>query len=137
MAFGRFRKKPVVIDAWQWVFERSALEVEEGQVAGRIPTDGSMEFIANGKPAVPEWLLNAMDLRLLATRRGDRLLYQPHHQESPRITVVTKEGSIYASPGDWIIRGTHNELYPCKPEIFADIYEAVDETMIVEGKGIR
>jgi hypothetical protein len=30
-----------------------------------------------------------------------------------------------ASPGDWIIKGTAGELYPCKPDIFANIYEPV------------
>lgn len=27
------------------------------------------------------------------------------------------------TPGDWIITGTKGEKYPCKPDIFADIYE--------------
>ena len=29
--------------------------------------------------------------------------------------------------GDWIIKGVKGELYPCKPNIFADTYEPVDE----------
>jgi len=29
--------------------------------------------------------------------------------------------------GDWIIRGVKGELYPCKPDIFAATYEAVEE----------
>ena len=33
----------------------------------------------------------------------------------------------YASPGDWIIRGVKGEFYPCKPDIFAATYEAVDD----------
>ena len=31
-----------------------------------------------------------------------------------------------ATEGDWIIRGVQGELYPCKPDIFAATYEAVD-----------
>lgn len=27
------------------------------------------------------------------------------------------------TPGDWIITGTKGERYPCKPDIFAEIYE--------------
>lgn len=35
----------------------------------------------------------------------------------------TLEGIMTASAGDWIIRGTEGELYPCKPGIFESIYE--------------
>jgi len=37
------------------------------------------------------------------------------------------EGTMTAQPGDWIIRGVKGELYPCKPDIFAATYEAVDD----------
>lgn len=40
--------------------------------------------------------------------------------------IPTLEGEHIASPGDWIIRGIKGEHYPCKPEIFAVTYEAVD-----------
>jgi hypothetical protein len=38
--------------------------------------------------------------------------------------ISTLEGTMVASPGDWIIRGVKGELYPCKPDIFAATYEA-------------
>jgi hypothetical protein len=31
-----------------------------------------------------------------------------------------------ANPKDWIIRGVKGELYPCKPDIFAETYEQVE-----------
>lgn len=37
--------------------------------------------------------------------------------------IDTLEGTITASPGDWVIRGVQGEFYPCKPEIFAATYE--------------
>lgn len=40
--------------------------------------------------------------------------------------IVTLEGFMVASPGDWIITGVAGERYPCKPEIFAATYEAVE-----------
>jgi hypothetical protein len=46
---------------------------------------------------------------------------------TPYITIETLEGSMHASPGDWIIRGVQGEFYPCKPDIFTATYEAVDE----------
>lgn len=30
------------------------------------------------------------------------------------------------SPGDWIITGVKGEHYPCKPDVFAETYEAVE-----------
>jgi hypothetical protein len=43
-----------------------------------------------------------------------------------RIEIPTPEGTMTASPGDWIIRGVKGEFYPCKPDIFAATYEAVE-----------
>ena len=40
--------------------------------------------------------------------------------------VETLEGGHIVCPGDWIIEGTSGEFYPCKPDIFPDIYENVD-----------
>lgn len=37
--------------------------------------------------------------------------------------IRTLEGTMRATPGDWIIRGVKGELYPCKPDIFAATYE--------------
>jgi hypothetical protein len=42
------------------------------------------------------------------------------------LDVVTLEGGLSASPGDWIIRGVQGELYPCKPDIFDATYEPVE-----------
>lgn len=42
-----------------------------------------------------------------------------------KITITTLEGELFASPGDWIIRGVQGELYPCKPDIFEATYEEV------------
>lgn len=42
------------------------------------------------------------------------------------LIIETLEGNMKVSPGDWIIRGVEGELYPCKPAIFAKLYEAVD-----------
>ncbi len=41
--------------------------------------------------------------------------------------IHTLEGTMHASPGDWIIRGVKDELYPCKPDIFEASYDPVSE----------
>jgi hypothetical protein len=38
----------------------------------------------------------------------------------------TLEGPLTVSDGDWIITGVKGEHYPCKPDIFAATYEAVE-----------
>lgn len=42
------------------------------------------------------------------------------------LDIPTLEGTMTASPGDWIIRGVAGEIYPCKPEIFFETYERAD-----------
>jgi hypothetical protein len=44
------------------------------------------------------------------------------------IDIGTPEGeTMRADPGDWIITGVKGERYPCKADIFAATYEAVEE----------
>ena len=40
--------------------------------------------------------------------------------------IETLEGDMIASRGDYIIKGVNGEFYPCKPDIFAKTYEAVE-----------
>lgn len=39
------------------------------------------------------------------------------------LMIITLEGSMRASPGDWVIQGVNGEFYPCKPDIFEKTYE--------------
>lgn len=41
--------------------------------------------------------------------------------------IKTLEGNNIANRGDYIIQGVHGELYPCKPDIFEEIYDRVEE----------
>jgi hypothetical protein len=38
------------------------------------------------------------------------------------IVIPTLEGAMVGSVGDWIIKGTRGEFYPCKPDVFAVKY---------------
>ena len=42
-----------------------------------------------------------------------------------KIVIVTLEGEMTASIGDWIIKGISNEFYPCRNAIFEKTYEPV------------
>ncbi len=47
----------------------------------------------------------------------------PSEHDPQQFGIKTLEGQMIATPGDWIIKGTHGEFYACKPEVFAVKYE--------------
>lgn len=49
------------------------------------------------------------------------------HVEGNKLFIRTLEGTMEASPGDWVIQGVQGEFYPCKPDIFEATYELVDD----------
>ncbi len=49
-------------------------------------------------------------------------------RDDGRYYVETLEGPLTVSPGDWIITGVQGEIYPCKPDIFTQIYEPAADT---------
>lgn len=70
------------------------------------------------------------------TRQGCRDLYSALNisRDDPRVhyrgdgfsmflTIRTLEGDMRVSKNDWVICGAKGELYPCKPDIFAETYE--------------
>lgn len=96
---GKFRKKPVVIDAIQ-LTDRNVRQVYEwvhGCVA--IKTDIDLH----------KW----DDYIQLIIAKG--------------MKIPTLEGNMVASIGDYIIKGIQGEFYPCKPDIFLATYEKVNE----------
>jgi hypothetical protein len=48
-------------------------------------------------------------------------------QTETGFAIDTLEGTMRASPGDWIITGVNGEKYPCKPDIFEKTYEPADK----------
>ena len=50
-----------------------------------------------------------------------------YNPEGCYLQIATLEGTHTATPGDWIIKGVKGEFYPCKPDIFAATYEAVEQ----------
>ena len=87
----KYRKKPVVIEAVQWL-------------GGDESWEEILKFSEN-----PHY------------RRMDLLA------GNGKITIKTLEGEMTADKGDWIIKGIKGEFYPCKPDIFEQTYEKVEE----------
>ena len=89
----KYRKKPVVIEAFQLTPELALAALEK---TIRLPF---------GLTACGSWNQNTKTLH------------------DAYITIKTLEGNMKASLGDYIIKGVKGELYPCKPDIFAATYE--------------
>ena len=64
---------------------------------------------------------NAADVIRWAQGYGVLVGVHPKH-----LVIPTLEGEMRANPGDWVIRGTINEFYPCKPGVFAETYQNLD-----------
>ena|ERR1035437_685139 len=96
----KFRKKPVVIKAVRWT----------GSNLFEVITfiDGKKPDIAH-KIASDKW----DDYEKIVQKKG--------------LIIKTLEGQHIATVGDYIIKGVHNEFYPCKPDIFKKTYDLVTD----------
>ena len=63
----------------------------------------------------PDWLVEACKDGTVYLLKGE-FLY-----------VKTLEGDHRANEDDYIIRGVHGELYPCKPDIFEKTYDILPD----------
>ena len=96
-----FRKRPIVIQAVRYELGKG-IEDAWGYRHG----SGMLGMVWTGEPVRP-----AMP---------DPKIHGPLVP-----VILTKEGAMEISHGDWIITGIAGERYPCKPDIFAATYEAV------------
>ena len=55
------------------------------------------------------------------------LMFTQDFRKEEYILIDTLEGVMKAKVGDYIIKGVHDEFYPCKPDIFHETYEEVAE----------
>jgi hypothetical protein len=49
-----------------------------------------------------------------------------HRDNVITLQIVTLEGTMTATIGDYIIKGIKNEVYPCKSDIFLLTYEPIN-----------
>jgi len=57
---------------------------------------------------------------------------QIYIDENENYVIPTLEGLRLANVGDYIIKGVAGEIYPCKPEIFEQTYEKVEESQCTD-----
>jgi len=95
----KYRKKPVVIEAFQMTKERRWDNLEW-----------------------PGWLHGAWNKE----PSEGALWIDPDDLKMEKLVCGTLEGVHKIDFGDWIIQGVKGELYPCKPDIFEMTYEKVE-----------
>jgi len=92
----KYRKKPVVIDAFQWF----------GHDPDK-PQDPLVRYFR--RPDIDD----SASCAVCSARMHDHGW------------IDTLEAGHRVCPNDWIITGVQGETYPCKPDIFAATYEYV------------
>lgn len=112
----KFRKKPVQIEAHQW-FKNG--DHPEDRVGETLPDPIGGGTYTRQEGAVVRYFRHP-DYDGQATHDRCGRIWHDHGW------IDTIEGGHTACPGDWIITGVEGERYPCKPDIFAATYEAVE-----------
>ena len=119
----KFRKKPVVIEAFQWFQNGDHPEDNEFRPfedTGLIPKEPREGKIVRyfRHPNIP-----GTDFHNEANGKGCGRMFHDHGF----IDTLESQGQMHTvCPGDWIIKGIKGEFYPCKPDIFEATYEKVE-----------
>ena len=79
-----------------------------------------------GRDPMPDWFCDKRSANEITTHNVD-----DRWRGGPDVALIkTLEGTMRAEYGDWIIRGVQGEVYPCKPDIFAETYEPADGSQV-------
>lgn len=97
----KYRKKPVVIEAFQMTAKTRKDNVDW-----------------------PNWLNRAWNKE--HSEEGAVFPSGDGPKGSDNLEIFTLEGIHRVDFGDFIIQGVNGELYPCKPDIFEKTYEKVE-----------
>ena len=80
-------------------------------------------FLLNERGLVSEeWFWDAVTKNEIITH-----CFGKHDPHPAWCEIKTLEGVMVAKAGDYIIRGVHGEIYPCKADIFHKTYEEVTD----------
>ena len=96
----KYRKKPVVVEAFQMTEERRWSNEDW-----------------------PNWLHAAWQKEIGVLNA----LWCDQDEPHTFLHISTPEGVLNIDWDDWIIQGVKDELYPCKPDIFEASYDKVEE----------
>lgn len=101
----KYRKKPVIIEAVQYI---------RGQEQAAIDFLGGYD--------IHDWADDNMSFH----ETDVAFFYPKWFDQSVSIVIKTLEGNMDVHNRDYIIKGVKGEFYPCKPDIFEQTYEFVE-----------
>lgn len=96
MTPGRYRKRPIVVEAMQWLGPPRQHDQIPGGPPDAPSVDDLLEWGAKVEPPTPLM-----------------------------VWVAPEKVWMPVPPGFWIIKGVIGEFYPCDPEVFERTYERV------------
>lgn len=114
----KYRAKPVEIEAVRYYEEVEIPAYEGVTVAVPIPTQ--RERVAR---LIIRWVHAANGITPRFHCDSPEACAKDEHV----LLIDTLEGTMTANWGDYIIKGTAGEFYPCKPDIFEAKYVKVEE----------
>jgi hypothetical protein len=103
----KFRKRPDEVEARQFLGGPE----EAGPIIGWVLMhDGAARYHEERREGI-------------APHRPDDIneIIEPEH-----ISIDTLSGTQWVTPGDWVVRGTMGDFYPCKPGIFASTFDPIE-----------
>lgn len=144
----KYRKRPVVVDAVQWHpgvliegVKECAPEIVLARneklfyLSGFYPDQRNADAwlpAGDEKESYPFAFYEIKSARRYPAALGEKLTERAL-KEMGRPTlpptyglIETLEGRMTVDDGDWVITGVKGEKYPCKPDIFAETYEAAE-----------
>ena len=110
---GRYKKKPVVIEAHRWFKNGDHPEDDCGEFdAGKGPFQGEGKIVRYYRTPECDGQTRCKHCGLIMHLHG---------------WIDTLKGGHIVCPGDMIIKGVKGEYYPCKPDIFLETYDFVGQ----------
>ena len=119
-----FRKKPVVIEATQW-FQNGDHPADYSKDLEGFES-GQFRIFPGSERKEKGWEGDIVRYFRRPDVAGETLCQHCTRTMHDHGWIDTLEGCHIVCPGDWIITGVKGEVYPCKPDIFAATYEAVE-----------
>lgn len=77
-----------------------------------------IEAFKYGIDSIPDWFMDKVST--------NEIILRGEYKDPSHCEIKTLEGTMIGKLGDFIIKGVAGEIYPCKPDIFAKTYEAVE-----------
>lgn len=96
-----YRKRPVVVEAFEYKFGE--------------------EFPPFIKESLDRGFLKEVNIEILGNSFIKTSKSKPTSHNA--ISIPALDGEMFAFEGDFIIKGKHGEIYPCKPDAFHANFE--------------